>query len=442
MTSRRRRSQRKVTAELPAPVADRGLLDRRAFLTGAVTVTGLVAVGNRSGDLLATAQAAESPTLETPPWMKIPGQPFRGYGQPAKYEEEVKRVFYQPYKDIAPGAGASMTPLHQLQGTITPNGLHFERHHSGVPDIDPAQHELLLHGLVRRPLKFSIEALLRYPTVSRISFLECSGNSFFNAASEPPQKSCGAIHGLISCSEWTGIPLAVLLDEAGLDPKGKWMVAEAGDAAAMNRSIPIEKALDDALIALYQNGERIRPEQGYPMRLLLPGWEGNMSIKWLRRLTITEGPVHSREETAKYTDLMPDGKARQFTFPMAVKSVITHPSAGMSMQGKGFYEVSGLAWSGSGRVTKVDVSADGGKSWAEAGLQAPVLPVSLTRFRIPWAWKGEPVLLQSRATDEKGNVQTTREKWAEQYSVGNVYHYNAIQTWSISPEGEIKNVYL
>jgi sulfane dehydrogenase subunit SoxC len=442
MTSRRRRSQRTVTAALPAPVADRGLLDRRAFLTGAVQVAGLVAVGNRSGDLLATAQAAESPTLETPPWMKIPGQPFRGYGQPAKYEAEVKRVFYQPYKDIAPGAGASMTPLHQLQGTITPNGLHFERHHSGVPDIDPAQHELLIHGLVRRPLQFSVEALLRYPTVSRIYFLECSGNSFFNVAAEPPQKSCGAIHGLISCSEWTGVSLALLLDEAGLDAKGKCMVAEGADAAAMNRSIPLEKALDDALIALYQNGERIRPEQGYPMRLLLPGWEGNTSIKWLRRLTITEGPVYSREETAKYTDLMPDGTARQFTFPMAVKSVITHPSAGMRMQGKGLYEVSGLAWSGAGRVTKVDVSADGGKSWAEAALQAPVLPVSLTRFRIPWAWKGEPVLLQSRATDEQGNVQTTRDKWAEQYSVGNVYHYNAMQTWSISPEGEIKNVYL
>ena len=441
MTSGWRRSKRKVTAELPAPVADRGLLDRRAFLTGAVKVAGLVAVGNLSGGLLATAQAAESAALETPPWMKIPGQPFRGYGQPAKYEEGVKRIIVQPYKDIAPGAGDSMTPLHQLQGTITPSGLHYERHHSGVPDIDPARHELLIHGLVRRPLKFSVEALLRYPTVSRIYFLECSGNSFFNAAPEPPQKSCGAIHGMISCSEWTGIPLALLLDEAGLDPKGKWIVAEAGDAAAMNRSIPIEKALDDAMIALYQNGERIRPEQGYPMRLLLPGWEGNMSIKWLRRLMVTEGPVYSREETAKYTDLMPDGRARQFTFPMGVKSVITHPSAGMTMKGRGFYEVSGLAWTGSGRITQVEVSTDGGKSWAKAALQAPVLPLALTRFRLPWNWDGGSVLLQSRATDEKGNIQPTREKWAAQYSVGNTYHYNAIQTWSISPEGEIRNVY-
>jgi len=441
MTYRWRRSKRKVTAELPAPVADLGLLDRRAFLTGAVKVAGLVAVGNLSGDLLTTAQAAESAALNTPPWMKKPGQPFRGYGQPAKYEEGVKRIIVQPYKDIAPGAGESMTPLHLLQGTITPSGLHYERHHSGVPDIDPARHELLIHGLVRRPLKFSVEALLRYPTLSRIYFLECSGNSFFNAAAEAPQKSCGAIHGLISNSEWTGIPLALLLEEAGLGPRGKWIVAEAGDAAAMNRSIPLEKCLDDAMIALYQNGERIRPEQGYPMRLLLPGWEGNMSIKWLRRLTVTEGPVYSREETAKYTDLMPDGRARQFTFPMGVKSVITHPSAGMTMKGRGFYEVSGLAWSGSGRITQVEVSADGGQSWAKAALQDPVLPLALTRFRLPWNWDGSPVLLQSRAIDEKGNIQPTREKWAAQYSAGNTYHYNAIQTWSISPGGEIRNVY-
>jgi sulfane dehydrogenase subunit SoxC len=442
MTSRWSISKIKVTGELPAPAADRGLLDRRAFLTGAVKVAGLVAAGSLSGDLLATARAAESPALETPAWMKIPGQPVRGYGQPAKYEEEVQRIFYQRYKEIAPGAGMSMTPLHQLQGTITPNGLHYERHHNGVPDIDPTRHELLIHGLVKRPLKFSVEALLRYPSISRIYFLECSGNSLFNTRPEPPQKSCGAIHGLISCCEWTGIPLALLLDEAGLDPKAKWIVAEGGDAAAMNRSIPIEKAQGDAMIALYQNGERIRPEQGYPLRLLLPGWEGNMSVKWLRRLTVTERPVYSREETSKYTDLMPDGRARHFTFPMGVKSVITHPSLGMTMKGKGFYEVSGLAWSGSGRIAKVEVSADGGTSWAKAALQAPVLPLALTRFRIPWNWDGGPVLLQSRAIDEKGNIQPTRDKWAAQYSVANEYHYNAIQTWSISPEGEIRNVYI
>ena len=442
MTSRWRRGKEQLTAEVPAPAAERGLLDRRTFLSGAAKVAGLVAAGNLADELLAPAQAAAAaPEIPPPPWMKIPGQPFRGYGQPASYEAEVKRIIRQPYKEIAPGAGSSMTPLHQLQGTITPNGLHFERHHSGVPEIDPARHELLIHGLVRKPLKFSMDALLRYPTVSRICFLECSGNSSANTAAEPPRLSCGAIHGMIAGSEWTGIPLALLLDEAGLDPRGKWIVAEAADAAAMNRSIPLAKARDDAMLALYQNGERLRPEQGYPLRLLLPGWEGNTSIKWLRRLTVTEGPVYSREETAKYTDLLPDGRARQFTFPMSVKSVITHPAAGMTLPGKGFYEVSGLAWSGSGRISQVEVSVDGGESWARAALQAPVLPLALTRFRLPWNWDGSPVLLQSRARDEHGNIQPGREEWTAQYSAANTYHNNAIQTWSISPEGEIRNVY-
>src|SRR5215831_14684324 len=249
---------------------------------------------------------------------------------------------------------------------MTPNGLHFERHHSGVPDIDPAQHALLLHGLVRRPLKFSVEALLRYPTVSRIYFLECSGNSFFNIAAEPPQKSCGAIHGLVSCSEWTGVSLAVLLDEAGVDPKGKWLVAEGADAAAMNRSIPIEKALDDAMIALYQNGERIRPEQGYPMRLLVPGYEGNMNVKWLHRIKLIEEPVMAINETMQYTYRVAGPKIWQFFFPMEVKSFITQPSPGLTLKGPGFYEVSGLAYSGNGRIAKVMVSADGGKSWGQA----------------------------------------------------------------------------
>jgi sulfane dehydrogenase subunit SoxC len=440
MTSRWKRAKEKVSAELPVPAAERGLLDRRAFLAGAVTAAGLVATGSLAAELLA-APAVEAAAPEIPPWMKAPGEPFRGYGQPASYEAEVQRIIVQPYQEIAPGAGDSMTPLHQLQGTITPSGLHYERHHSGVPEIDPARHELLIHGLVHRPLKFSMDSLLRYPTVSRICFLECSGNSFFNTKPDPPQKSCGAIHGMISGSEWTGIPLALLLDEAGLDPKGKWLVAEGGDAAAMNRSIPIEKCRDDALLALYQNGERLRPEQGYPLRLLLPGWEGNMSIKWLRRLTVTAEPVYSREETAKYTDLLPDGRARQFTFPMGVKSVITHPAAGMTMPGRGFCEISGLAWSGSGRIDQVEVSADGGASWVQAALQAPVLPLALTRFRLPWNWDGSAVLLQSRARDEQGNIQPSREKWAAQYSAANTYHYNAIQTWSISPAGEIRNVY-
>ena len=420
-----------------------GLIDRRNFLAGGVTLAGAAASG-AAGAFIVSSTAGQVQALPpgTPPWMQVPGAPIRAYGLPSRYEETVKRGLYQPYGKLAPGTGASMTPLQSLSGTITPNGLHFERHHNGVPEIDPTQHRLMVHGLVKRPLIFRVDALLRYPTQSRICFIECSGNSFFNTFPEAVQMSCGMIHGLVSCSEWTGVPLAMLLDEAGIDPRGKWILAEGADSAAVSRSVPIEKALDDAIIALYQNGERIRPEQGYPMRLLLPGWEGNMNVKWLRRIKVTEGPTYTRHETSKYTDLMPNGKARQFTFVMGVKSVITHPSPGMTMQGTGFYEISGLAWSGAGEIIKVEVSVDGGNNWAEAALQGPILPQSLTRFRIPWEWNGGPAMLQSRATDDKGHVQPTREAWTTQYAPGQRYHYNAIQTWAVSADGEIKNVYL
>ncbi len=328
-------------------------------------MTGGVLAGGLAGG--SAARAAESLTSGISPWQQVPGQPFRTYGQPSRFEEATKRAIVQPFGAIAPGAGSSFTPLQSLDGIITPNGLHFERHHNGVPEIDPAQHRLLIHGLVKRPLFFTVQTLLRYPMTSRICFIECGGNSFRNTLPQPPQVTCGMIHGLISCSEWTGVPLATLLAEAGVDPKGKWVLAEGADAASMSRSIPLEKVLDDALIALFQNGEAIRPEQGYPMRLLLPGWVGNMSVKWLRRIKVTDGPTHTRDETSHYTDLMPDGKARQFTFVMGVKSVITHPSGGMSMQGPGFYEISGLAWTGAGRITKVEVSADGGSELGGGG---------------------------------------------------------------------------
>ncbi|MEO6022939.1 MAG: molybdopterin-dependent oxidoreductase, partial [Burkholderiales bacterium] len=217
---------------------------------------------------------------------------------------------------------------------------------------------------------------------------------------------------------------------------------EGADSAGMSRSIPMEKALDDVMIALYQNGEPIRPEQGFPMRLVLPGFEGNMSVKWLRRIKVTEGPIHSKDETSKYTDLLPDGKALQFTYTMGVKSVITRPSPLMKMGAPGYYEISGVAWSGAGKIKKVEVSADGGKTWADAALQEPVLDKSLVRFRVPWKWDGAPVLLASRASDEKGRVQESREKWKTQYSPANIYHYNAIQTWKVEANGEVTNVFV
>ena len=423
-------------------VAANGLIDRRVFLMRGMAAAGAAATGAVAAGWTAAARAADSIGQNALPWQKAPGAPFRPYGQPSRFAETVQRGVLQPYGDLAPGAGASMTPLHALQGTITPSGLHFERHHNGVPAIDPSIHTLTIHGLVNRPLRFDLSALLRYPMVSRICFIECSGNSFFNSFPEPQQKPCGMIHGLVSCSEWTGVPLAVLLDEAGAQTKAQWILAEGADSAAMSRSIPLDKAMRDAFVALYQNGEPMRPEQGYPLRLVVPGYEGNMNVKWLHRIKLTEGPTHTKDETSKYTDSLPDGKAEQFTFVMAVKSVITHPTVGMSMQGKGFYEISGLAWSGAGKVKRVEVSADGGQTWGDAQLHEPVLDKSLTRFAMAWRWDGRPVHLQSRATDDKGRVQITRKDWVAQYAPGQRYHYSAIQTWAISQEGGISNVYL
>jgi sulfane dehydrogenase subunit SoxC len=371
--------------------------------------------------------------------MKAPGAPMSGYGKPSAHEAHVQRTANS--QPGTTGSGGSRTPHERLEGIITPSSLHFERHHSGVPDIDPDQHRLLIHGLVERPLLFSMDALVRYPLVSRIQFLECSGNSAGNNAPEPPQLSAGGIHGLVSCSDWTGVPLSILLEEAGVRPEGRWLLAEGADSAAMSRSVPMAKALDDAMVAIYQNGERLRPENGYPLRLFLPGYEGNMNVKWLRRIKVTAEPTMTKDETSKYTDLQPDGRALLFTFPMEVKSVITSPSGGLEMQGPGLYQISGIAWSGFGRIRRVDVSADGGRSWAEAALSEPVLPKALTRFRLPWRWNGGPAVLQSRAIDEHGTVQPTRTALLAARGAPYRYHYNAIQSWNITAEGEVGNVY-
>ena len=292
---------------------------RRRFLARGAAAAGTLATGGAA--INAAAQ-------EAPPWMKTMGTPMRAYGTPSSHEKSVARPTATGYAAVTPGAGASRTPHQSLEGTITPSGLHFERHHNGVPDIDPAKHELLIHGMVNRPLVFNLAALSRYPMTSRICFIECSGNSGPNSGAKPPQVTAGAIHGLASVSEWTGVPLSLLLNEAGIAPGAQWILAEGADAAVMSRSVPLSKAMDDAMVALYQNGERVRPEQGYPMRLLLPGWEGNMCVKWLRRIKVVDGPTHTKDETSKYSDLQADGKARQFTFELGVKSIITFPSLG------------------------------------------------------------------------------------------------------------------
>jgi sulfane dehydrogenase subunit SoxC len=412
--------------------AGNGLLDRRIFLGGAVG-------GVAAGSGLAVPTEAEAQGLAIPPWMKAPGANFVGYGQPSKFEAKTARTLaHQPN---APGTGAARTPHHLLNGTITPNGLHFERSHSGIPDIDPDAHRLLIHGMVKRPLIFTLDALARYPMESQTAFIECGGNSLSLYGEKPVAGNAQALHGLVSCAEWTGVRLKVLLTEAGLDPKATWLLAEGADSAAMSRSVPLVKAMDDAMIALYQNGERVRPSNGYPMRLLLPGWEGNMQVKWLRRIKVTDAPVMVRDETSKYTVLMKDGKAQQFFFPMEAKSIITHPSPGLNMRGPGLYEISGLAWSGNGRITRVEVSADGGKSWARAQLQEPVIAKSLTRFRLAWNWNGGPATLQSRAVDSTGYVQPTRDRLLAERGARALYHFNGIASWSVSDKGEVAHVY-
>lgn len=413
------------------PVAGNGLLHRRLFLTqGAAAVGGLT---------LLAAQPVDAEPLAIPPWMKAPGTHMSAYGQPSQHEAATQRVVGGTPNVV--GSGVSLTPHHRLHGTITPNSLHFERHHSGVPDIDPAQHKLLLHGAVRRPLTFSVDALLRYPTVTRIQFLECAGNSGQNLGAQPPQAPCGVIHGLMSCSEWTGVPLSILLDEAGVEPGNDWVLAEGADAAAMSRSVPLAKLMDDAIVALYQNGERLRPENGYPLRLFLPGWEGNMSVKWLRRLKVVKAPVMTRDETSHYTDVLLGGKALILTYPMEVKSVITNPSTGLALKGPGLYEITGLAWSGLGKIRRVEVSADGGRSWAEAALNEPVLSKSFTRFRLPWRWNGGPAVLMSRAIDETGAVQPTRASIVAERGARPNYHNNGIQAWAVAEGGEVSNVF-
>jgi sulfane dehydrogenase subunit SoxC len=408
---------------------------RRRFLGRAIAA---LAAGGLLTRRTNYAAAAELP--DVPAWMKSPGAGFNDYGAPAKYESKVTRTFGRSQPGTT-GSGAIRTPLEALEGSITPSGLHFERSHSGVPDIDPAQHRLLIHGLVKRPLIFTVDALLRYPMVSRVHFIECSGNSQLLYQPNPPNLTAGQTHGLVSGSEWTGVALRLLLEEAGVDPGAAWILAEGADAAAMSRSIPMAKAMDDAMLALFQNGERLRPENGYPVRLFLPGWEGNMSVKWLRRLKVVPAPIMTKDETSRYTDLQADGKSLMFTYPMEVKSVITRPSHGMSLPGRGLYQVSGLAWSGEGTIRKVEVTTDGGRSWVAAALTEPVLPRALTRFRLPWRWDGGATVLKSRATDDAGNIQPEREKFIAEHGSNAVFHCNVIQAWSVAANGEVKHVY-
>lgn len=409
-------------------------LSRRGWLAQAASVP--LAMTATSGPVI--AQTSNLPPA-TPEWMRKQGAGFLNppYGLPSPHEKDVVRVL--PGGN-APFPTATRSPLQKQFGMFTPNGLFFERHHAGVPAIHPDEHRLMIHGLVDRPLILTMDEIVRMPSISKIAFLECSGNSaaqYKSAAGRTAQE----IHGLVGCTEWTGVKLSTLLGEVGLKPQAKWLLAEGADGAGMTRSIPLSIALDDAMLVYGQGGEMLRPEQGYPLRLFLPGIEGNMNIKWLRRIKVGDKPFFTREETSKYTDLLPDGRSYQFSFVMDAKSVIVSPSGGDRVTPGAFCEISGIAWSGRGKIKAVDVSVDGGRNWRPAELQEPVLSKAFTRFRLPWRWDGSTTILQSRAMDESGYVQPTRNQLLAARGNEYVYHYNAIQSWRVANNGEVTNVH-
>jgi sulfane dehydrogenase subunit SoxC len=416
----------------------KGTATRRGFLkaglTGGVALAGAAAAGR--------AVAAGDPLItEVQDWNRYPGDGVdaRPYGTPSQFEAGVVR------KNVAwltadPISSVNFTPLHELDGIITPSGLCFERHHAGIAEIDPASHRLMINGLVDKPLVFTMADLKRFPRHNKVYFLECAANSGMEWRGAQ-LNGCQFTHGMIHCVMYTGVLLKDILAEAGVTTAGKWVLAEGADASAMTRSIPLEKALDDCMVAFAMNGEALRPEQGYPLRLVVPGWEGNMWVKWLRRLEVGDQPWQQREETSKYTDLLANGKARRFTWAMDVKSVITSPSPQAPItHGRGRTVLSGLAWSGNGTIKRVDVSVDGGRNWHTARIDGPSLSLALHRFYYEFDWDGSELFLQSRAIDEQGFVQPTKNALRAARGENSIYHNNGIQTWHVSKDGVVENV--
>ncbi len=418
---------------------------RTAFAAAAATAA---AAGVRAQGQTGPEQAGDPEILNLPAHTTGLGQPVvtDGYGKPSKYEANVQRR-QSPGLTQTRQASVSFTPLQSLFGIITPSGLHFERHHQGWWDIDPSRHRLMINGsderMLRRPMVFTMDELMRLPSVSRFHFIECGANTgmeWGNVAVPTVQYT----HGMISCSEFTGVPLRLLLEMCGADFKrGRFVLAEGADGSSMTRTIPMSLVESgEVLVAYGQNGEMLRPENGYPLRLVVPGVQGVSWVKYLRRIELGDKPYATKDEVLHYVDLMPDGLHRQYTSIQEVKSVVTTPSGGQVLLDKGFHTISGLAWSGRGKITRVDVSVDGGRSWRQARLQAPVLSKCLTRFTLDWVWNGQPALVQSRATDETGHVQPTYSQLRAVRGTRSIYHNNAIQTWLVGEDGEVKNVQL
>jgi sulfane dehydrogenase subunit SoxC len=414
---------------------------RRDFLRGAMLAAAAAGVSAVVPARAADLDGGDQDILNLPPWSTSLGKPVASnpYGMPSRYEKNLVRR-ESPGLTRVGAASVAFTPLQGLFGIITPSGLHFERHHQGWQDIDPTRHRLMINGLVRTPKVYTMDDLMRLPSVSRIHFIECGANSgmeWGNVAVPTVQYT----HGMLSCSEFTGVPLSVLLDDCGYDQKiGKFVLAEGADGSSMTRTIAMERALDDVIVAYGQNGEMLRPENGYPLRLVVPGVQGVSWIKWLRRIEVGDQPWATKDEAIHYIDLMPDGQHRQYTSIQECKSVITTPSGGQMLLDKGANTVTGLAWSGRGAIKRVDVSADGGRNWRTARLETPVLSKALTRFSIDWNWDGSPAILQSRAIDDTGFVQPAMPQLREVRGVRSIYHNNAIQSWAVMPSGEVSNV--
>ncbi|HEX2449783.1 MAG TPA: sulfite dehydrogenase [Gemmatimonadales bacterium] len=402
---------------------------RRALLAGAAAAGAAAIVGALPTSATGASQEPAAPQVPQDA-TKVPGGPTTA--------QSARSAFEQPARTpVGQLTGASYTPLHQLSGTITPTDLWFERHHNGVPQIDPGRWRLLLHGLVERPLVFTLDEVRRFPAVTRIYFLECSGNGRNGYRSPRPDMSPQQIDGMTANAEWTGVRVATLLREAGVRSGARWVLAEGGDAAVLSRSVPLAKMQDDALLVYAQNGEALRPAAGYPVRLLLPGWEGNACVKWIRRLELIAQPNMSRDETSRYTDPLPNDTARRFSFVMDVKSTLTHPTYPAVLAGAGWTELRGIAWSGRGKITRVDLSTDGGRTWSEAELQQPVLDKAHVRFTRMWKWDGRRAVVMSRATDETGATQPTLEQFRTRRGAGTDYHFNYIRAGVVEPDGRI-----
>jgi sulfane dehydrogenase subunit SoxC len=424
---------------------------RRDFIRGAFAAA---VAGTAAPAALAQAGAAPAADGGDPAILQLPahstglGLPVatEGYGKPSRFEANVQRR-PSPGLTQTPQSSVSFAPLQSLFGIVTPSGLHFERHHQGWWDIDPTRHRLMINGsdarLLRTPKVFTLDALMRLPSVSRFHFIECGANTGMEWGNVAVP-TCQYTHGMLSCSEFTGVPLKILLEMAGADFKrGRYVLAEGADGSSMTRTVPMELVESgEVLVAYGQNGEMLRPENGYPLRLVVPGVQGVSWVKYLRRIEVGDQPWAAKDEAVHYIDLMPDGLHRQYSSLQECKSVVTTPSGGQVLLEPGYYTISGLAWSGRGKVRRVDVSADGGHNWQAAQLQAPVMDKCLVRFTLPWVWDGKPALIQSRAGDDTGYVQPGYKALRAVRGARSIYHNNAVQTWLVQENGEVRNVQL